>query len=418
MNKKELNVVSCFDGMSCGQESLKQLGIPVGKYYSSELDKYAMAVTQHNHPDTIQVGDITNWREWDIDWSEIDLIYGGSPCQGFSFAGKQLAFDDPRSQLFFVFVDIVNHIKSVNPNVKFMLENVRMKQEYLDVISEYMDVKPIKINSSLVSAQNRVRYYWTNIWDIKQPEDRGILLKDILEEGMAGENPLKKTERNKRHLRETDKKSLCTTATMYKGAGNNGMTLVPVDRCIQVGEADLKGHDYIKRVYSGEGKAPTLNANGGGNLEPKVAIGGAMRGRYIVDGKKADHTVDSLAGKTEQRFETRKDGKMNCLTSASKDSLVIMQTPRGKNKGGIKAVDGKVPTLTSNSWEHNNKLVQGVDWRKLTPLECERLQTVPDNYTLVPHPTFKNRMMSNSQRYKMLGNGWTVEVIKHIFKNL
>ena len=133
---KKINVLSCFDGLSCGRIALERVGIEVNKYYASELDKYAIKVTQANWPETIQLGDVTKWREWDIDWASIDLLIGGSPCQGFSFAGKQLAFDDPRSKLFFVYVDILNHIRSVNPCVKFMLENVKMKKEYLDVITE------------------------------------------------------------------------------------------------------------------------------------------------------------------------------------------------------------------------------------------------------------------------------------------
>ena len=383
---KKLNVLSLFDGMSCGQIALDQLGIPIEKYYASELDKFAIKVTQHNYPHTIQLGDVTNWRDWKIDWSEIDLIYGGSPCQGFSFAGKQLAFDDPRSALFFVFVDIVNHIKSVNPNVKFLLENVRMKQEYLDIISEHIGVQPVKINSALVSAQNRVRYYWTNIEGVEQPKDRGILLKDILESNnkntklfnlsekainyIESSNPKWSNGKKRTEIYENkhNEKAHCITANYFKGVPygitrciqgaairgrylpngkieqklelngkekSNSITTVQkdslvVNRCIQVGKADLKGHDQIKRVYSPKGKAPTLNANGGGNLEPKV-------------------------------------------------------------------------------------IVPPNEWRKLTPLECERLQTLPDRYSLVP---WQKRMMSNSQRYKMLGNGWTIEVIKHIFKNL
>jgi len=131
-----MNVLSLFDGMSCGQIALERAGVKAGNYYASELDKYAIKVTQANYPDTVQLGDVTKWRDWGIDWSSIDLLIGGSPCQGFSFAGKQLAFDDPRSKLFFVYVDILSHIRSVNPNVKFMLENVRMKKEYLDIITE------------------------------------------------------------------------------------------------------------------------------------------------------------------------------------------------------------------------------------------------------------------------------------------
>ena len=175
-----MNVLSLFDGMSCGQIALNRIGIKPTKYYASELDKYAIKVTQANYPDTVKLGDVTQWREWDIDWASIDLLIGGSPCQGFSFAGKQLAFDDPRSKLFFVYVDILNHIKSVNPSVKFMLENVKMKKEYLAVISEQLGVEPVFINSALVSAQNRQRYYWCN-WEVSQPEDRGIVLADILE---------------------------------------------------------------------------------------------------------------------------------------------------------------------------------------------------------------------------------------------
>ena len=168
-----MNVLSLFDGMSCGRIALDRAGIEVTSYHASELDKYAIKVTQANWPETVQLGDVTQWREWDIDWRGIDLLIGGSPCQGFSFAGKKLAFDDPRSKLFFVYVDILNHIKSVNPDVKFMLENVRMKKEYLAIISEQLGVEPAFINSALVSAQNRRRFYWTN-WKVEQPDDKVI----------------------------------------------------------------------------------------------------------------------------------------------------------------------------------------------------------------------------------------------------
>ena len=178
------NILSLFDGMSCGRLALDKADVKYGNYYAAEIDKYAVKVSSANYPNTIQLGDVTKWRDWDIDWASIDLLLGGSPCQGFSFAGKQLAFDDPRSALFFVYVDILNHIKSINPNVKFMLENVRMKKEFLDIISEQLGVEPIFINSALVSAQNRQRYYWCN-WDVEQPKDRGILLKDIIDDGFV-----------------------------------------------------------------------------------------------------------------------------------------------------------------------------------------------------------------------------------------
>ena len=368
-----MNVLSLFDGMSCGRIALERLGMKVDNYYASEIDKYAIQVSQANYPDIIQVGDIT-----ELDLStlpKIDLIMGGSPCQGFSFAGKQLAFDDPRSALFFEFVRCVKELK---PKY-FLLENVRMKKEYLDVISEYMGVEPIMINSALVSAQNRVRYYWTNIPGIEQPEQRGIVLRDILET-QTDEKPVKDTERNQRHYRNDDEKSLCMTATMYKGAGNNGMTLVQ---------------------------------------EPKV-VAGAWRGRYYKDGVRQDQ-FGSVAGKTKQMLELRKDEKTNTVTTVQKDNVVVTTKPKrvGTIKDGsqgdrIYSQDAKGITLNAQSGGtagSGNMLVEDkeVYWRKLTPVECERLQTVPDNYT---------NHVSNTQRYKMLGNGWTIEVITHILKNM
>lgn len=170
--------MSLFDGISCGKVALDRAGIKVKKYYASEIDKFAMQVSKKNHPDIIQLGDVTSWRNWDIDWKNVGLLIGGSPCQGFSFAGKQLNFNDDRSKLFFVYVDILNHIKSVNPDVKFLLENVKMKAEWQDVISGYLGVKPIRINSALVSAAKRDRLYWTN-FDIEMPDDKGITFDDI-----------------------------------------------------------------------------------------------------------------------------------------------------------------------------------------------------------------------------------------------
>lgn len=170
--------MNLFDGISCGKVALDRAGIKVKKYYASEIDKFAMQVSKKNHPDIIQLGDVTSWRNWDIDWKNVGLLIGGSPCQGFSFAGKQLNFNDDRSKLFFVYVDILNHIKSVNPDVKFLLENVKMKAEWQDVISGYLGVKPIRINSALVSAAKRDRLYWTN-FDVEMPDDKGITFDDI-----------------------------------------------------------------------------------------------------------------------------------------------------------------------------------------------------------------------------------------------
>ena len=669
-----MNVLSLFDGMSCGRLALDRLGIKVDKYYAAEIDKYAIQVSEDNYPDTVRLGDVCGVKAENL--PKIDLILAGSPCQGFSFAGKQLAFDDPRSVLFFEFVRI---LKECRPKY-FLLENVRMKKEFLDVISQQVGVEPILINSALLSAQNRQRYYWTNIPGVEQPEQQGIVLRDILETGFNSErdkshcldanyykggsvknyfkksrrqmvyqddtNNLpdkssviksnyykssranfendkskggkfsatgipqtttqKKIEKNKRYL---DEKSVPLLASTYKGIGNNGTTLVPVhlethdtpqttqDKPIKVGmnveevkvrkhevdmpslqrllreskktsgktnkqiaeetdlpitkvehwfrtdssfaipsddvwfklkevlaisedtfdaqimefeyrdgvfestqrvysengksptltagnkeqyiethdkpkrihlipkeelndfvrqrsvysevgkspcllarsdspkimkethdtpkqvaeidmpghdilkrvysvdgksptvtahagkgtvpkiethntpkqvgtASDINGHDILKRVYSPDGKAPTLTTNGGGNREPKV-VGGAWRGRaYDQDGKHMDKDGESVANKTQQMLELRNDAKSNAITTVGKDSLVVEDE---------------------------------VYWRKLIPVECERLQTVPDNYT---------DSVSNTQRYKMLGNGWTIDVIAHILKNM
>jgi DNA (cytosine-5)-methyltransferase 3A len=274
-----------------------------------------MKIAKKNFPDIIHVGDVTELDATNLD---IDILIGGSPCQGFSFAGKQLKFDDPRSKLFFEFV----RIKEETKPRWFLLENVKMKQDAQDIITKYMGVKPIEINSSLLSAQSRKRLYWTNIPFDKDIEDKGILLRDILDKE-TNEAAVPINERNARHFRRTDQKGLCMTATMYKGAGNNGCTLVGM-------ASDINGHDILKRIYSPDGKAPTLNSMGGGNREPKVDIS-------------TEHDI------TKDR------------------------------------------------------------WRKLTVTECERLQTVPVGYT---------EGVSNTQRYKMLGNGWTVDVISHIFKGM
>ena len=173
-----MKVLSLFDGMACGYEALQRAWIKVDKYYASEIDKYAIQIAMKNHPDIIQVWDVTKLKG--EDFKDVDMIIGGSPCQGFSMAWKMLNFNDPRSKLFFEFVRLVKEIK---PKY-FLLENVKMKKEFQNVISEYMWVQPIEINSALVSAQNRKRLYRTNIPWITQPEDKGILLKDVLEENV------------------------------------------------------------------------------------------------------------------------------------------------------------------------------------------------------------------------------------------
>jgi DNA (cytosine-5)-methyltransferase 3A len=380
-----IKVLSLFDGMSCGQLALQRLGIEVDTYYASEIDKYAIQVTQANFPNTIQIGDVCNVDPKDFE--DIDLITCGSPCQGFSFAGKQLAFDDPRSALFFEFIRILKEIK---PKY-FLLENVRMKQEFQDVITDQVSlcypefqggdlfggkIKPSLINSALVSAQNRLRLYWTNIPNIEQPIDKNIILEDILikqdtESYALSDLANKRAKDNPRSraFKPGQEKSGALLANQYKQSTDS---LYALKEPKQVGVAvDINGHDILKRVYSPEGKSPTLNTMGGGNREPKV-LSGAWRARSYDD---KGQRVKWKESKPEQMLELRKDQKSNSIGSVQKDSVVV----------------------------------QDLSWRKLLPLECERLQTVPDNYT---------NHVSNSQRFKMLGNGWTIDVIAHILKNM
>ena len=545
-----MNILSLFDGMSCGRLALDRLGIKVDKYYASEIDKYAIQVSSANYPDIIQIGDVCDVKG--EDYPDIDLVLAGSPCQGFSFAGNQLAFDDPRSALFFEFVRI---LKEVKPKY-FLLENVKMKKEFLDVISEQVGVEPILINSALVSAQNRLRYYWTNIPGVEQPEDRGIVLKDILETEpdekydiseakvdrvlnakrgkgyfynedsekigtvIAGyhkeptdgsyieqHKPVKHTERNRRHLKMPDEKSLCMTATMYKGAGNNGMTLVPM-KPIKVGmaveevkvrkhEVDLEKlqqllreakanvkktnkqiaeetdlpitkvehwfrtdssfaipsddiwfklkevldikedsfdaqimefiyrdgvYESTQRVYSEEGKSPTITAS---NNEQLIEVR-ALTEQRTEESKRIRKEHRQRTGKDwsprgGKEMVPREDGKMNTLTTSLTKSH-ILEIKGGALRGRqISDDDSWTQQLETRDDDKSNALttvqkdsvvVDNVDdlhWIKLTPLECERLQTVPDNYT---------NHVSNTQRYKMLGNGWTIEVIAHILKGI
>lgn len=294
-----MNVLSLFDGLSCGQIALTNLGCFPDKYYASEVDKFAIQQTCHVFPDTIHIGDVTRVDVSQLD--KIDLIIGGSPCQSFSFAGKQAGMATTenievtgldqyldlkirgfeftgQSYLFWEYMRILTEVRKYNPDVKFLLENVVMSKKWEAVLTKAIGVDPVKINSNLVSAQNRKRLYWTNIAEITQPEDKGIFIRDILERDVDG-----------------------------------------------------------------------------------IIV--ASRGRTGPDGV------------TRQNLEPRTDGKSNCLTTVQKDNL--LQT--------------------------------GTGLRQLTPTECARLQTVPDWYEWV---------VSDTQIYRMCGNGWTVRVIEHILKNL
>lgn len=366
-----MRVLSLFDGISCGRVALERAGIPVEKYYASEIDKYAIQITQKNYPDTVQLGDVTKINFEEL-IGKIDLLIGGSPCQGFSFAGKQLNFSDPRSKLFFEYVRAINTIK---PKY-FLLENVKMKQEYQDIISDLLGVKPIEINSSLVSAQNRKRLYWTNI-PVGALVDQGILLKDIVHEYKDGYTP--------------------DMLSSY---------IVPFDKTLQIIDKELcrgkigyfRKDSQANRVYSIHGKAVTLCGEAGG--------GAAKMGQYLFGHTKKNSQGDRVY--TEQE-------KSACLnassggTAGSGNILFGCITPdRIEKKQNGQRFNARDKFYTLTAQDRHGVFIDGYI-RKLTPIECERLQTLPDNYTDgIPNP----------QRYKCLGNGWTVDVIVHIFKGL
>lgn len=352
-------VLSLFDGMSCGRVALSKAGIPISQYYASEIDKHAIKVAQKNWSDTVQLGDVKVVRQM-IEagvMGKVDLLIGGSPCQGFSFAGKQLAFNDPRSALFFEFVNILNLLRQKNPNIKFLLENVKMKKEHLEVITAFLGVQPVKINSALVSAQNRVRYYWCN-WKVEQPLDRGIYLRDIIEDGVNVEN-LVDTGQLNRLLTSSDveksfskinpEKAAAMTARQYSNWKGNFVTCKETpEKLININPS---GNGMNGWVYGVDAKSPTLTTNKGEGLK-------------ITD-------------------------KSYCL-------LATMHKENVKSLLKRKKVGYLVPETE-------------ITYRKLTPVECERLQGLPDDYTSA---------VSNSQRYKMLGNGWQVDTVEHIFQGM
>ena len=353
-----MNVLSLFDGMSCGQQALERVGIKVDNYFASEIDKYAITVTMANYPNTKQLGSVTQVDGYSL--PKIDLLIGGSPCQSFSFAGKRKGMStkdeqeiltlehylelksqeyefEGQSYLFWEYMRLLNEVK---PKY-FLLENFMMGEKWEKILSKAIGVNPIMINSSLVSAQNRQRLYWTNIGmkpsglfgdlesTIEQPKDLGILLKDVLED-------------------EVDDKYFLSEKMINGFLGHN------------------KNHEgktgFVWQPTEGDKKAACLRANAALCPTDNTVIVHNMMPR------------SSKTGKGGTGHLTREDGKTYCLDTGS-----------------------------TNAVEYDKKV------RKLTPTECERLQTVKDGYTA---------HVSDSQRYKMLGNGWTVDVIAHIFKYL
>lgn len=327
---KNITVLSLFDGMGCAYLALKKLGYQVN-YFASEIDPYAVKVTSTKIPGITHLGDVTNWKSWTL--PKIDLLIGGSPCQGFSFAGDQLNFHDQRSKLFFHFADIKNHLQSINPNTTFLLENVKMKKEYECVISYHLGVHPITINSALLSAQNRIRLYWSNIQTqpfnlfnelvstIPLPEDKNIVLQDVLQPSHSIPQEFFLDD-------QTTKKLLPKN---YSPTFNHQKTTVRSVKQINPSTESRNTQPFQhNRVYDSTGLSPALCS--------------------------------------------------------------------GFSNG---------PIITNHSHDQTSL-------RRLTPIECCRLQTVPDDWFF--HDNLP--IVPNTQIYKMLGNGFTVDVIAHILQYL
>lgn len=428
-----INVLSLFDGMSCGQQALERAGFKVNNYFASEIDKYAIKVTMNNYPNTKQLGSVVNVDGYSL--PKIDILIGGSPCQSFSFAGKrkgmstkdeqeiltlehylQLKADgfefEGQSYLFWEYMRLLNEIRTKNPNVYFLLENVEMGEKWEKVLSKAIGVNGIHINSALVSAQNRKRIYWTNIGMkpsglfgdlesiIEQPKDKGILLKDVLENEVDEKYFLSEKVQERFKEYKTNSNIIGTTAPEFR----------------TIGQRD--------EVYGEDGKIGCLNATD--YKQPKQIITyGNSRLNDTIEKHYENLENGTLIDSYNKEIHKNKSVTINTRVSASNCTHIIHNNTNaieiiGLNENQLKKFNtnvnaDKANTITlaqgraGSSEEYMDavskiaKLTSNI--RKLTPIECERLQTVKDNYTA---------SVSDSQRYKMLGNGWTVDVIAHI----
>ena len=403
---KGINVLSLFDGCSGGQQALDRLDIKVDNYYASEIDKYAIQVTMANYPNTIQLGSVV-----DVDVTKlekIDLLCGGSPCQSFSFAGKRKGMStkdsieiltlehyldlksqnfefEGQSYLFWEYIRILTDIRKYNPDVKFLLENVMMGAKWQKVLANGIGINPIEINSSLLSAQNRRRLYFTNIGaeqdglfgdlvcKIPQPKDMGILLKDILEEQV-----------DDRYYLSSKMLELLT----FKDKGNGEV-------------ANINKGGERGSVYDENYKMSTLCATD--YKQPKQIICHNTMPRSSKTGKGGTGPL------------SRDDGKTYCLDTGRTNAIEIKHKYHDEIQ---KSLSNEKSTTLDASYYKGFGVRSGAcrqvasnesRIRRLTPLECERLQCIKDNYTA---------HVSDTQRYKMIGNGWTISVISHIFSSL
>ena len=465
-----MNILSLFDGMSCGQQALERAGVKVGKYYASEIDRHAIKVTQHNYPNTIQLGSVTEVNVADLE--PIDLLTGGSPCQSFSFAGKrngmttscneeiytlerylELKADgfqfEGESYLFWEYMRILTDIRKYNPNVLFLLENVEMGAKWERVLSEAIGIYGVHINSALVSAQNRKRIYWTNIRvreeglfgelhsDIPQPVDSGILLKDILEDevdekyyitsGSMMDFVTDEWRLNKKYTQINGDKSLPQIARQYSSWSGDYVC------CAMRG----RNPDNPSDRTAGAPTKQRLEPNTSGKTNTLTSV---QKDNLVMQMKQINDRVDGVSfneeGMRPYRNDAKKSGiqelgtigmentKSSCVTSVHSPKILV---PEATSKGYIEVGDGECFDLDNpNSKTRRGRKMEdksnclmakrtdfmrnvGGRIRRLTPTECARLQTIPDWYRW---------RCSDTQQYRMLGNGWTVDIISWILSFL
>lgn len=453
--KQIKNVFSVFDGMSCLQQALNRSRIRFERYYASEIDKHAIKVTQANYPETIQLGSIININP--DDFENIDFFAGGSPCQSFSFAGKRKGMStkdeieittleqylqlksegfefEGQSYLFWEYMRLLTAFRKKNPNIKFLLENVMMGEKWEKILTRAIGVNPIEINSALVSAQNRRRLYWTNIGMepgglfgdpvsiIKQPKGRGILLRDILEPEVSDKYFLSEKflsqlkEKKGLNIKSPDDKSNCFTAGGNSGGLHSDMTLI-LQGCVRFGRTTEAKKIRSENLKKGFDHTP---------FAEKEIIGiDPDKMNTLTTGSSKDNLILQVNQSTEsggkQPYQQNRvydsDGISPALCANKSDLLIQVGqlNTSYESNGRVYSSSGKSKCINSGSngggeagqrtgiYLHDSKI------RRLTPIECERLQTVPDNYT---------NHVSDTQRYRMLGNGWTIDVIVHLLSYL
>lgn len=371
------------------------------QYTAIEIDKFAVKVSDDNHEGIVRYYDVREVKGEML--GKVDFFCGGSPCQGFSFSGKQLAFDDPRSVLFFEYVRLLNELKEINPDMVWMLENVNMKKEFENIITETVGVNPIRVNSAIFSPQNRIRNYWLS-WKV---------------------NPLLFVDRERyiHHILQPDSEEEIRTYTPRDQGSSS-------DNCRQVGHADdINGHDILKRIYSPNAKAPTLNTMGGGNRHPKVAMTEPQWSSASIRNRRLDENGvrkdDQMELALVPCLEVKGEKKSNALTTVQKDNLAttlpqgrypIADIVGGQGKQLLKPNIAKAATLLARDYKgFGNQGMTGVrtsdpfTWRRLSVVECSRLQGLPDDYC---------KSVSKSQGYKQLGNGFQVDTIFELLKQL